>query len=102
MYTLCTSRETVSGVRAALGAHDSNSSPDPVPVSEFILHPQYHNRTQTNDIALVKLRDPVYLEARVSLVCMPTSSKFTSPEDLAVVAGWGWQRFQREILKLFY
>ncbi|KAG8196779.1 hypothetical protein JTE90_014511 [Oedothorax gibbosus] len=91
----CIQRETVSGVRVALGAHNSDASPDPVPVSEFILHPQYHNRTQTNDIALVKLEYSVNLEATVNLVCLPTTQEFSKPEDLALVAGWGWQRFHQ-------
>lgn len=94
-------RETVEGVRVALGAHNSDTSPDPVPVSEFILHHQYHNRTQTNDIALVKLEHPTTLEATVNLLCLPTTKEFSKPEDLALVTGWGWQRFNRKIcLKL--
>ncbi|XP_055927028.1 ovochymase-1-like [Argiope bruennichi] len=91
----CIEKEEESGTRIALGAHDTDSSPEPVPISHFIFHPKYYNRTYLNDIALVKLLNPATLSDKVRVICLPTFPKFTSPNDLAVVAGWGWQRFQQ-------
>ncbi|GFS89165.1 chymotrypsin-like elastase family member 2A [Nephila pilipes] len=92
----CLERENASKIRVALGAHDSDDGPDPVAVSKIILHPKYYKRTYLNDIALVKLQEPATLSEKVRVICLPTYPAFTSPNDTAVVAGWGWNRFQQK------
>ncbi|XP_054720436.1 transmembrane protease serine 9-like [Uloborus diversus] len=89
----CIEKEIEADVGIALGAHNSESSQDLVPVGHFVMHPDYKNRTYINDIALIKLQDPVDFTETVSPICLPAQKEFTSPKDLAVVAGWGWQRF---------
>ncbi|GFQ82602.1 vitamin K-dependent protein C, partial [Trichonephila clavata] len=91
----CIERENASNIRVALGAHDSDNGPEPVAVSKFIMHPKYYRRTYLNDIALVKLQEPATLSETVRVICLPTSPVFTSPNDTAVVAGWGWNRYQQ-------
>ncbi|GIY11809.1 plasma kallikrein [Caerostris darwini] len=89
----CLEKEQVSEVRVALGAHNADTDPAPVAISDIIMHPKYYNKTYLNDIALVRLQEPATLGDKVKVACMPPYPKFTSADDNAVVAGWGWQNF---------
>lgn len=55
-----------------------------------------------NDIALVRLRDPVKMGPTVSPICLPgTTSKYSfSVGDLGMVAGWGRTEKKDWVLKL--
>ncbi|EDW81572.2 uncharacterized protein Dwil_GK10951 [Drosophila willistoni] len=98
----------LTGVR--LGEWDTSTNPDCTkekngrddcndpyvdnPVIEKIVHPEYSasSRDQLNDIALLRLRDPVTYTDFISPVCLPTQAKQRDEIFLGrkmVVAGWG-------------
>ncbi|CAF1120856.1 unnamed protein product [Adineta steineri] len=56
-------------------------------VSRIFLHEQYSSRTHANDIAIIRLCQPVQLNAYVNLICLPGPD----PQELSsvTVAGWG-------------
>jgi len=59
-------------------------------VSRIFNHEQYDSIRQTNDIAILRLSQPVQLNAYVSLICLPGPD----PQEYAsvTVAGWGTTR----------
>ncbi|CAF3340029.1 unnamed protein product [Rotaria sp. Silwood1] len=56
-------------------------------VSRIFLHEQYNSRTLANDIAVIRLSQPVQLNNYVSVICLPGPD----PQESAAitVAGWG-------------
>ena len=59
---------------------------------QVIRHPGYNSRTQSNDIALIKLPQPLDLNARTDIapVCLPPSESSESyAGDTAIAIGWG-------------
>lgn len=57
-------------------------------VTEIITHPKYNARTYDNDIAIIKLNEPVEMTELLHPVCMPTPGKSFKGE-LGTVTGWG-------------
>ncbi|KAH8413554.1 hypothetical protein KR009_012273 [Drosophila setifemur] len=57
-----------------------------------ILHPNYLNYSQHNDIAILTLSEPVPYTREIQPICLPTSSSQQSRSysgQVATVAGWG-------------
>ncbi len=56
-------------------------------VSRIFIHEQYNTASQTNDIAILRLSQPVQLNNYVNLICLPGPD----PQESAAVtvAGWG-------------
>ena len=57
-------------------------------VAEIITHPKYNARTYDNDIAIVRLDEPVEMTELMHPVCMPTPGKSFKGET-GTVTGWG-------------
>lgn len=57
-------------------------------VAEIITHPKYNARTYDNDIAIIKLDEPVEMTELMHPVCMPTPGKSFKGE-IGTVTGWG-------------
>ncbi|XP_023173479.2 trypsin [Drosophila hydei] len=57
-------------------------------VSEVITHPKYNARNYDNDIAIIKLDEPVEFNEVLHPVCMPTPGRSFKGET-GVVTGWG-------------
>ncbi|XP_011189235.1 spaetzle-processing enzyme [Zeugodacus cucurbitae] len=61
-------------------------------IQEKIVHPQYDNRTQANDIALLRLAQEVEYTNFISPICLPLQADAVQKlyENVAAeVAGWG-------------
>ncbi|XP_028901451.1 serine protease easter isoform X2 [Zeugodacus cucurbitae] len=61
-------------------------------IEEEICHPLYNIRTQTHDIALLRLQEKVNYSTYVSPICLPisTSSSTSNYEGITMdIAGWG-------------
>ena len=59
---------------------------------QVIHHPKYNSTTKSNDIALIKLPQPLDLNARTDIVpiCLPPSgSRDSYVGDKAIAIGWG-------------
>ncbi|XP_058979635.1 trypsin-1-like [Musca domestica] len=57
-------------------------------VEEITTHPKYNARTYDNDIAIIKLNEPVEMTDLLHPVCMPTPGKSFKGET-GTVTGWG-------------
>ncbi|KAH8300356.1 hypothetical protein KR044_013366, partial [Drosophila immigrans] len=57
-------------------------------VAEVITHPKYNARNYDNDIAIIKLDEPVEFNEVLHPVCMPTPGRSFKGES-AIVTGWG-------------
>ncbi|GFY57814.1 polyserase-2 [Trichonephila inaurata madagascariensis] len=87
----CLTSQTIRNTRVALGAHDSTSSPESVPISLLLAHPQYREDSLLNDIGLVKLRTPAQLGPYVNVLCLPASA-VARPDEMATAVGWGMHK----------
>lgn len=81
-------KKSISSLRVQMGIHDQWSFPivDET-VSKWISHPEYDSNTIFNDIALVKLANPVYLSDQISPACLP-NGRSSEPGEEGFVIGW--------------
>jgi len=71
---------------------DENPHPTiKVDVEEITMHPEYDKRKIDNDIALLKLKEPVEITKAsfITPACLPADNENTFEGEEAVVAGWG-------------
>ena len=66
------------------------------------MHENYSSRRIFNDIALIRLSRPVYLNPGVGVICLPDVNPFVEPIDenldgkFAIVMGWGRTDFSND------
>jgi len=62
-------------------------------VEAIYRHPGYDGDSHRNDIALLKLKDPLMLDAdtNVNAICLPEKERSVKPGTLLYAAGWGRQ-----------
>jgi len=60
-----------------------------VDVEEIIMHPDYDRKKIANDIALLRLAQPVDIEAIIRPACIPSDNSENYDNEDAIVAGWG-------------
>ncbi|XP_075145319.1 inactive CLIP domain-containing serine protease A3 [Haematobia irritans] len=100
----------ITSFKVRLGEWDAASTTEPIPaqdvmVSNVFIHPNYNKDNLQNDVALLKLAEPVSLTSKstVSTICLPTIA-FVGQR--CYVAGWGkndfgptgaYQAIQREV-----
>jgi len=58
-------------------------------VERIIMHPYYSRRTIDNDIALIKLGDPILLDGVIVPACLPANNDYSFEGVLSSAAGWG-------------
>ncbi|XP_033485818.1 trypsin-3 [Epinephelus fuscoguttatus] len=56
----------------------------------LVPHPDYNSTTTNNDIMLIKLRAPVYLNSYVSIALLPRHDASIAEGRLCRVSGWGY------------
>lgn len=74
-------------------------------ISEIYLHSGFNPMTLQNDIALLRLSDPLELAEHINVICMPEQDESFDAYKNCVANGWGKDVFGREgryavILKL--
>uniref|UniRef100_A0A8C7XU78 chymotrypsin n=1 Tax=Oryzias sinensis TaxID=183150 RepID=A0A8C7XU78_9TELE len=75
-----------------LGEHDRQYNTEQIQVKNIaraITHPYYNANNFNNDITLLKLSSPAQLTARVSPVCLASSSSSIPSGTKCVTTGWG-------------
>lgn len=58
-------------------------------VVEIIIHPNYNPNTLNNDLALLRLSQPLNFDARVKPIALTSNSALTNPGISALLTGWG-------------
>ncbi|XP_066953876.1 transmembrane protease serine 3-like [Macrobrachium rosenbergii] len=78
-----------------VGMHDFRKPPATakyLKIAKMILHPEYVNKTVVNDIAILKMEEPIPFDVKntVSPVCLPEdpNNKYENAE--VFVCGWGY------------
>ncbi|GLD50381.1 trypsin-like protein [Lates japonicus] len=56
----------------------------------LVPHPEYNSHTDNNDIMLIKLRAPVYLNSYVSIALLPRQGATIAEGRMCRVSGWGY------------
>uniref|UniRef100_A0A3Q1JUV1 trypsin n=1 Tax=Anabas testudineus TaxID=64144 RepID=A0A3Q1JUV1_ANATE len=59
----------------------------------LIPHPDYNSATNNNDIMLIKLRAPVYLNSYISITLLPRQGDTIPEGRVCRVSGWGYTSF---------
>ena len=78
------------GNMVELGQHDKRTSAMRISTSRVIIHRYFNRATLDNDIALLKLKNPVDLSnPDLGKICLPTNRAGTFAGSSATVAGWG-------------
>ncbi|XP_072864125.1 chymotrypsin-like elastase family member 2A [Chlorocebus sabaeus] len=80
--------------RVALGRHNlyiAESGSLAISVSKTVVHPDWDSSdaSKGNDIALVKLADPVSLTDKIQLACLPPAGAILPNNYPCYVTGWG-------------
>ena len=90
----CAQVQSSNDIHVDLGQHDLYSATEAVlvrkRVSEIHIHPEYDVNSNSHDLALLKLADPIDFTAHshVRPICLPTETK-SYAGYLATVSGWG-------------
>ena len=90
----CAQVQSSNDIRVDLGQHDLHSATEAVlvrkSVSEIQIHPDYDVGSISNDLALLKLADPIdfTVHSHVRPICLPTGTKSYAGYP-ATVSGWG-------------
>ncbi|XP_049785283.1 chymotrypsin-1-like [Schistocerca cancellata] len=63
-----------------------------IPISEAILHEGYNQKLLVNDIAVLKLSEPLSLGQRIQPTTLPMEFQMTSVGTSATLIGWGKSR----------
>ncbi|XP_040910590.1 trypsin-3 [Toxotes jaculatrix] len=56
----------------------------------LVPHPEYNKTTNNNDIMLIKLRAPIYLNSYVSIALLPRQGASIAEGRMCRVSGWGY------------
>lgn len=88
----CASSTRPDRVRVVLGANDLNNRRNIKyrQVSKFKIHPKYNRANHMNDIALLKLSEPMKMTTTMKPICLPKEvmTGFDKGKTMTV-AGWG-------------
>lgn len=77
-----------------MGEYDVSSIKEPVlheerHVAQVIVHPDFDNKTLTNDIAMLRLKVPADKKSNIDIVCMPETNRTFSSSNTCYITGWG-------------
>ena len=87
------------GINNLYDDHDHGVSVD---AKSYVVHPEYDESTLKNDIALVRLVEPVEFSDYVRPVCLATSSNETADYRRCWIAGWGTTSYGGEFVILIF
>lgn len=60
----------------------------------MVLHPAFQAETDwDNDLALIKLKDPVVMTDKIAPIPLPDSGQNLQNLQFGIIAGWGWGVF---------
>jgi transmembrane serine protease 3 len=80
-------------VHIVAGTHTDEKTVTPgeqtVEYDQWISHPEYHQETMENDIAIMKLAKPIKFGNNVQPACLPEPSDNLPDDTKGLVAGWG-------------
>lgn len=95
----CLTGLKTTDIKLVVGEHDVSTAAETNStvvhdISQLIIHENYNSGTAQNDIALVRLTQPIKYNENVGPVCLPWKFQGNTLEDKPVtVAGWGTTEF---------
>lgn len=97
----CVSEFNVHSLKVRVGEWDTQSadnddevnSHQDFTISEIIIHPNHHNGTMFNDVALIQLSSPVVLQKHINTICIPTNKQVNYDTRSCISTGWGKNGF---------
>ncbi|XP_022257487.1 serine proteinase stubble-like, partial [Limulus polyphemus] len=89
----CVDDLLLSQIRIRVGEYDFSSVREPYPyiergVKKKVVHPSYNFFTYENDLALVKLEEPVEFRPHIAPICLPPDDDNLIGRN-ATITGWG-------------
>jgi len=80
-----------SDYKVIIGAHEVNKPmymEQELSVSKIWVHEQYNETTTANDVAVIRLTNPVQISDKVNVICLP-GAEARNENDTVWVSGWG-------------
>jgi len=81
----------VDQYKVYIGAHEVNKPmymEQELSVEKIWVHEQYDDRTTANDVAVIRLKNPVQISDTVNVICLP-GAEAKNVNDTVWVSGWG-------------
>jgi hypothetical protein len=96
----CVQNYTASDLFVRAGEWDTQTTKERLPhqqrpVSEVAIHPEFNPRSLANDIALLKLTNPVQLDEHINVVCLPQQNYYSNSGE-CFATGWGKNVFGKK------
>lgn len=88
----CVVGEKVKGLKVWVGGHDlrRKDQGETAKVKKIYIHPNYSEKTDRNDIALIELKAPIGTNIpRAVVASSQTTNQNAKPGKIATVSGWG-------------
>ena len=79
----------------------SKYSEDRIKIAQVILHPNYDDPSNRNDIAIVKLSEPLEFNESIQPMCLPSKEFEPKEGDLCYASGWGGIQYGRKYSFLY-
>lgn len=93
------SRRNPSNFALRVGSRYTNKDGLYLATSQVIYHPLYNDVTFENDIAIIKIEEPLEFDESISPISLPDNEITFDDGDLVTVTGWG--RLYVTILKIY-
>ncbi|XP_076010741.1 uncharacterized protein c1s.2 [Genypterus blacodes] len=89
------------GINMYIGIYDAEALKDPVYADSIHVHPGYNNPNflnYNNDIALIKLQNPITFSSSVMPICLPAQDATYIAGDMGMVSGFGLRQDENKNL----
>lgn len=89
----CTGRHSPSSITVVAGEYNlavSSGDEQVRKVEALLLHEHYDGTTNTNDIALIKLAEPLVMNEMVKPIELPGQMELVDANTLCTTTGWGY------------
>lgn len=62
-------------------------------ISQIIIHPNHHNGTMFNDVALIQLSSAIESQKHINTICIPQDKQVNYDSRSCISTGWGKNGF---------
>ncbi|XP_068625815.1 phenoloxidase-activating factor 2-like [Battus philenor] len=85
-------------VKIRAGEWDTQTNKERLPAQERIvqdmyIHPEFHPKSLRNDVALLRLKEPLELADHINVICLPEQDENFETSKDCVANGWGKNSF---------
>lgn len=83
------SKQTAQNLMILAGSTFNNRGGVKIGVAKIIMHENYDDETQDNDIALIQLSTPLRFSSSIQPIALPNDNQIVPDNSYCLVSGWG-------------